>query len=58
MPVILVHGLASNARHLGKGSPHSWWMPGMALYALDLRGHGLTDKPDGDYDFDTFSRET
>ena len=56
MPVILVHGLASNARIWEKAAPFLV-DAGMALYALDLRGHGLTDKPDGDYDFDTFSRD-
>ncbi len=30
---------------------------GLAPYALDLRGHGLTDKPDGEYGFGTFSRD-
>jgi len=56
MPVILVHGLASNARIWEKAAPFLA-DGGLALYALDLRGHGLTDKPDGDYGFDTFSRD-
>jgi pimeloyl-ACP methyl ester carboxylesterase len=30
---------------------------GYTLLAPDLRGHGLSDKPDGDYGFDTFSAD-
>jgi len=52
-PVVLLHGLASNARiwelvapYLGEG--------GLTPLAPDLRGHGLTDKPDGNYGFDSF----
>ena len=55
-PVVLLHGLASNAR--------IWEMVGPALAASELpalapdqRGHGLTDAPDGDYGFETFSRD-
>jgi pimeloyl-ACP methyl ester carboxylesterase len=49
--MVLLHGLASNARiwdlvapRLGQGRP---------VYALDQRGHGLSDKPDDGYDFPT-----
>lgn len=56
LPVVLLHGLASNARIweligpvLAKG--------GLVPLAPDGRGHGLTDKPDGDYGFDTFHRD-
>lgn len=48
-PVIALHGLASNAR---------WWdlvaarLPRRVI-AADLRGHGLSDKPDRGYDFET-----
>jgi len=48
-PVVLLHGVASNAR---------WWLlvgPLLAgrfrLLALDQRGHGESDRPDGGYDF-------
>lgn len=48
-PVVLLHGLASNAR---------WWdLVGPLLarrfrvLALDQRGHGESDKPDDGYDF-------
>ena len=48
-PLVLLHGVASNAR---------WWLlvgPLLArrfrVFALDQRGHGETDKPDSGYDF-------
>jgi len=51
-PVLLVHGLASNCR--------TWQAVGERLHrlghrvaAVDLRGHGRSDRPDGGYDFDT-----
>jgi pimeloyl-ACP methyl ester carboxylesterase len=51
-PVLLVHGLASNCR--------TWEAVGDRLHrlghpvaAVDLRGHGRSDKPDGGYDFAT-----
>jgi pimeloyl-ACP methyl ester carboxylesterase len=50
--VLLLHGLASNCR--------TWEAVGDRLHrlghpvaALDLRGHGRSDKPDGGYDFAT-----
>lgn len=48
--VVCLHGLASNAR---------WWdlvAPLLAprrVVAVDQRGHGLSDKPDDGYDFDS-----
>jgi pimeloyl-ACP methyl ester carboxylesterase len=48
--VVCLHGLASNAR---------WWdlvAPRLAprrVIALDLRGHGRSDKPDDGYDYPT-----
>jgi pimeloyl-ACP methyl ester carboxylesterase len=51
-PVLLVHGLASNCR--------TWEAVGQRLHrlghpmaAVDLRGHGRSDKPDHGYDFTT-----
>lgn len=51
-PVLLVHGLASNCR--------TWAAVGERLHrlghpvaAVDLRGHGRSDKPSGGYDFVT-----
>lgn len=49
---VLVHGLASNARMWdGVGSVLA--SHGFSSIAIDLRGHGLSDKPDVGYDFDT-----
>jgi pimeloyl-ACP methyl ester carboxylesterase len=50
-PVLLLHGLASTS--------HIWDLVAPLLSetarvaALDLRGHGLSDKPDGSYSFET-----
>ena len=52
LPFLLVHGLSSNARTWeavasivhGEGHPTA---------AVDLRGHGRSDKPEGGYDFAT-----
>ena len=53
---LLIHGLASNSR--------MWDGVGRALaarryrsIAVDLRGHGRSDKPDNGYDFDTVSQD-
>ncbi len=55
-PVLLLHGLASNARIWERVAP---LLAGAGLMPIapDLRGHGLTDKPDGDYGFDTFTHD-
>jgi pimeloyl-ACP methyl ester carboxylesterase len=49
--VLAMHGLASNAR---------WWdlvaerlAPRRRVISVDLRGHGLSDRPDDGYDFET-----
>ncbi|MFN2582870.1 MAG: alpha/beta fold hydrolase [Candidatus Dormibacteria bacterium] len=49
--ILALHGLASNAR---------WWdlvaqrlSPRHRVIAVDLRGHGESDRPDGGYDFET-----
>ena len=54
--LLALHGLASNAR---------WWdlvadrlVPAHRVIAVDLPGHGLSDRPDTGYDFDTVSRAT
>ena len=53
--IVLLHGLASQA--------HIWDLvaPQLArrwrVIALDQRGHGLTDKPDDDYDFASVTRD-
>ena len=55
-PAILLHGLASNARIWGQVAP-LLAVGGLEIIAPDARGHGLTDKPDGDYGFDTYFRD-
>ncbi|MFZ9442918.1 MAG: alpha/beta fold hydrolase [Ilumatobacteraceae bacterium] len=49
---LLIHGLASNAR-MWDGVGDALQESGYTSVALDLRGHGLSDKPDSGYDFDT-----
>jgi len=51
--VVLLHGLASNARIWELVAPHLV-QAGLVPLAPNLRGHGLTDKPDGDYGFETY----
>lgn len=48
--VVLLHGLASNARIWDKVGPLLAGA-GCEVYAPDQRGHGLTDKPAQDYGF-------
>ena len=55
-PVVLLHGLASNARIWELVAPELV-LAGLVPLAPDLRGHGLTDKPDGDYGFETYRRD-
>ncbi|MGH9123291.1 MAG: alpha/beta fold hydrolase [Acidimicrobiales bacterium] len=51
-PVLLVHGLASNAR-TWDGVADRLAAHGHPVAAVDQRGHGRSDKPDGGYDFAT-----
>ena len=55
-PVLLLHGLASNARIWDMVAPQLN-EAGLVPMAPDARGHGLTDKPDGDYGIETFLRD-
>jgi pimeloyl-ACP methyl ester carboxylesterase len=55
-PTVLLHGLASNARIWELLAP-LLAESGLEVLAPDQRGHGLTDKPDGDYGFDTFRQD-
>jgi pimeloyl-ACP methyl ester carboxylesterase len=41
-PLVLLHGLSSNARYWERLAHH---LPGRRLVALDQRGHGLTGQP-------------
>jgi len=51
-PVLLVHGLASNL-HLWDGVAERLAASGHDVVAVDLRGHGRSDTPDGGYDVPT-----
>jgi pimeloyl-ACP methyl ester carboxylesterase len=46
-PVLLLHGLSSNAAFWGRLASH---MPGRRLIALDQRAHGLSAAPDTGYE--------
>jgi pimeloyl-ACP methyl ester carboxylesterase len=50
-PVVLIHGLSSNSRIWDLTAPRL--IPGHWVVALDQRGHGLSDKPDDGYGFDS-----
>lgn len=49
-PLLLLHGLSSNARIWDLVAPHL--SPRFRVIALDQRGHGLSDKPDDGYSFE------
>lgn len=53
-PFVLVHGLASNRRtwHAVARALNGW---GREVACVDLRGHGLSDKPPDGYDFATLT---
>ena len=53
---LLVHGLASNAR-LWDGVARRLAEAGRRSVAIDLRGHGQSDKPDDGYDFATIAED-
>lgn len=54
--VLLVHGLASNAR-MWDGVGSALAARGIASISVDLRGHGLSSKPDDGYDFQTVTSD-
>jgi pimeloyl-ACP methyl ester carboxylesterase len=56
LPILLVHGLASNAR-LWDGVAERLAAAGHPVAAVDQRGHGQSDKPDSGYDFATLSAD-
>lgn len=53
---LLVHGLASNAR-MWDGCAEALRALGHRSVAVDLRGHGHSDKPDTGYDFATVAAD-
>jgi pimeloyl-ACP methyl ester carboxylesterase len=56
VPFVLVHGLASNAL-VWRGVAGRLAAAGHPVAAVDLRGHGRSDKPDGGYDFETVAED-
>ncbi|MHB1928156.1 MAG: alpha/beta fold hydrolase [Acidimicrobiales bacterium] len=55
-PILLVHGLASNAR-LWDGVAALLAGRGYPVAAVDQRGHGRSEKPDDGYDFATLTAD-
>src|SRR5919204_6730228 len=55
-PVVLLHGLASNAR-IWDGAAQRLAGAGMRVVALDQRGHGESEQPASGYDFATVGRD-
>ena len=55
-PFLLVHGLASNAR-IWDGVARRLAEAGRSAVAVDLRGHGHSDRPDTGYDFATIAED-
>jgi pimeloyl-ACP methyl ester carboxylesterase len=55
-PILLVHGLASNAR-LWDGVGEGLARLGHPTVAVDQRGHGRSDTPDEGYDFGTLASD-
>lgn len=53
-PVLLLHGLASTRRFWDLVVPR---LAGLPLVALDQRGHGDSDRPDGPYDGATVAHD-
>jgi len=56
VPILLVHGLASNAL-LWEGAAHELVNMGHVVKAVDLRGHGLSEKPDDGYDMQSVTND-
>ena len=55
-PIVLLHGLASNAR-MWDGVAAELARHGARTLAVDLRGHGLSDRPEHGYDFASIGRD-
>jgi pimeloyl-ACP methyl ester carboxylesterase len=56
IPVLMVHGLASNAR-LWDGVAQRLAASGHPVASVDQRGHGRSTKPDDGYDFGTLASD-
>ena len=56
LPFLCVHGLASNCR-MWDGVASRLVELGHPVVAVDLRGHGRSDKPEAGYDFDTLTAD-
>ena len=56
VPLVLIHGLASNAL-LWQGAAHEFMTMGHTVVAIDLRGHGLSEKPDDGYDMQSVTKD-
>lgn len=54
-PVLLLHGLSSTSHIWDLVAPHL--VDNARVIAPDLRGHGQSDKPDGDYSFETLAAD-
>lgn len=54
--LVLLHGLASNARIWDKVG-FRLAARGYRAFAIDQRGHGMSDKPEQGYDFETINRD-
>ena len=55
-PVVLIHGLASNAR-MWDGVASALVSQRVRSISVDLRGHGRSSRPDDGYDFATVGRD-
>ena len=55
-PLVLVHGLASNAM-LWEGAAQAFVALGHPVVAVDLRGHGQSEKPDDGYDMQSVTND-
>ncbi|MFN8529265.1 MAG: alpha/beta hydrolase [Anaerolineae bacterium] len=54
-PLFLIHGLGSTLHMFDLIAPEL--SQRFHVFAVDQRGHGLSDKPDDGYDFETLSRD-
>ena len=52
--LVFLHGLASTCRIWDKTIEH---LPDLSVISVDQRGHGETQKPQGDYGFKTFVKD-